>query len=86
MNTIALVIPYFGKFNNYFHLWMASAKCNKTIDFHIYTDQQVEASGNIKVHQTTLSKISDLTVRKLSEILKDNNIYNMKAWGDKISL
>lgn len=38
MNTIALVIPYFGKFNNYFHLWMESAKRNVTVEFHIYTD------------------------------------------------
>lgn len=36
MNTIALVIPYFGKFNNYFHLWMESAKRNVTVEFHIY--------------------------------------------------
>ena len=83
MKKIALVIPYFGKFNNYYHLWMESAKCNKTVDFHIYTDQQVEASGNIKVHQTSLSEISNLTVRKLSKILEDNNFCNIKVCGVK---
>lgn len=80
MNKIALVIPYFGKFNNYFHLWMESAKCNETVDFHIYTDQQIEGFANIKVHQTTLSEISDLAVRKLSKISEDNNIHNIN-WG-----
>ncbi|MGM9777260.1 MAG: DUF6625 family protein [Prevotella sp.] len=81
MNKIALVIPYFGKFNNYFHLWMESAKRNETVDFHIYTDQQVENIGNIKVHQTTLSEISDLAVSKLSKFLKDNNFPNIKVGG-----
>ena len=51
MNSIALVIPYFGKFNNYFHLWLESAKRNSTIDFHIYTDQHLENFANIKNFQ-----------------------------------
>ena len=86
MNSIALVIPYFGKFNNYFHLWLESAKQNSTIDFHIYTDQHLENFANIKVHQTSLSETSDLIVRKLSKILEDNNFCNVKVGGGKISL
>ena len=83
MNSIALVIPYFGKFNNYFHLWLESAKQNSTIDFHIYTDQHLENFANIKVHQTSLSETSDLIVRKLSKILEDNNFCNVKVGGVK---
>lgn len=81
MKKIALVIPYFGKFNNYFHFWLESAKRNETIDFHIYTDQQVESIDNIKVHQTNLSEVSNLAVRKLSIVLKDNNKKIIKLGG-----
>ena len=35
---IAFVIPYFGKFPNYFELWEHSAAYNKDIDFLIFTD------------------------------------------------
>lgn len=33
-----LILPYFGQFNNYFPLWLESAKNNKSIDFLIITD------------------------------------------------
>lgn len=37
---IALVLPYFGRFNNYFQLFLNSCKCNPEIDFLIYTDDE----------------------------------------------
>ncbi len=40
MNRIALLIPYFGKFNNYFHLWLESASQNRTVDFFIITNNR----------------------------------------------
>lgn len=49
MNRIILIIPYFGKFNNYFNLWLESAKRNENIDFLIVTDNPnpQELTGNI---------------------------------------
>ena len=35
---IALIIPYFGKFPNYFTLWEYSASKNNNIDFLVFTD------------------------------------------------
>lgn len=38
-NRIAFIIPYFGKFNNYFDLWLMSCGYNSDIaDFLIFTD------------------------------------------------
>ena len=37
---IALLLPYFGKLNNYFQLWLSSAGWNKNIDFLLFTDDK----------------------------------------------
>lgn len=42
MNKIAVVVVYFGKFPNYFGLWLKSCEKNPTIDFLVMTDQQLE--------------------------------------------
>lgn len=38
MKKIALIIPYYGKFPNYFQLFLNSCKCNPTIDWLLFTD------------------------------------------------
>lgn len=38
-NKISVVVAYFGKFPNYFPLWLKSCSYNKTIDFLLFTDQ-----------------------------------------------
>lgn len=38
-NKIALVVAYFGRFPNYFPLWLKSCSYNPTIDFWVFTDQ-----------------------------------------------
>ena len=37
---ICLILPYFGKFNEYFNLWLKSCKYNNKIDWYIYTDDR----------------------------------------------
>ena len=44
MNTICIISVYFGKFNNYFELWLRSCSYNKNIDFKIYSDIVYERS------------------------------------------
>lgn len=45
MNRIAFLIPYYGKFNNYFPLWLKSCEANSDIaDFFIITDIPYEAN------------------------------------------
>ena len=35
---VAIIIPYFGSFPNYFDYWLKSALANKDFDFLIFTD------------------------------------------------
>lgn len=59
-SSIALVICYFGKFNNYFPLWLHSCKYNPTIDWIIFTDDQSDFfyPPNVKVYYTTFDEIA----------------------------
>lgn len=50
MNKIALIMPYFGKFPNYFELWLKSASYNETIDFYIFTDIEYDKYLPKNVH------------------------------------
>lgn len=42
MDSIAIIVPYFGKFNNYFSYWLQSAAGNADIDFLIFTDDRTQ--------------------------------------------
>lgn len=59
MKKIAFVAPYFGKFNNYFQLWLNSCAANPTIDWFIFTDddQDYDYPSNVHVAYTTLNKV-----------------------------
>lgn len=42
-NRVAFIIPYFGKFNNYFPLFLKSCEANADLcDWLIYTDDKTE--------------------------------------------
>ena len=51
MKKIAYIIPYFGKFNDYFQLFLNSCKNNPTIDWLIFTDDKTKYDypNNVKV-------------------------------------
>lgn len=53
--TIALVIPYFGKFHNYFSLFLKSCAYNPTVDFYIFTDIEEEYDYPPNVHRVIMS-------------------------------
>lgn len=60
VKSIAVVIPYFGEFRNDFDFWLISAKNNPSIDFLIFTDNQIEnVSSNIKVFRFTFEEMVD---------------------------
>lgn len=56
--SIALAIPYFGKLPNYFRLWLSSCGSNPTIDWHLYTDNEINLSvpDNVKIHRTSFHR------------------------------
>ena len=39
MQKIIIILPYFGKFSNYFNLFLKSCEKNHTIDWLVITDQ-----------------------------------------------
>lgn len=58
MNSIIIIIPYFGKFPKYFPFWLQSAYNNPTIDFVILTDNKLlESRDNIQIIYTNFDEL-----------------------------
>lgn len=59
MEKIALIIPYYGKFNNYFKLWLQSAGQNSIIQFILITDidMNMEQATNITIVNKSFEKL-----------------------------
>lgn len=54
---IALIMPYFGNFPNYFALWECSASKNRDIDFLVFTNYPRENSyKNIIIYNASSMK------------------------------
>lgn len=72
MKSIAFVVPYFGRFNNYFQLWLNSCAANPTVDWLIFTDDRRPFGypGNVHVTFTTLQKIKS----------KAESTFRMSVW------
>ena len=50
MKKIALIIPYYGKLNNYFEFWLKSAEFYPTIDFFFITDININLDTNKNIY------------------------------------
>ena len=59
MKSICFIVPYFGRFNNYFGLWLNSCANNPTINWLIFTDCEAEYDypANVKVVHTTFEDL-----------------------------
>ena len=68
MKKIVFIIPYFGKFNNYFQLFLNSCAKNEKIDWLIYTDDKTlyDYPKNVNVRYTTFEKIKELFQSKFN--------------------
>ncbi len=57
-SKICLIVPYFGKFNNYFQLFLNSCKFNPEINWLFFTDDQskYDYPSNVKVIYMTFSE------------------------------
>lgn len=67
INKLAFVIPYFGKFNNYFSLFLLSCSYNKGFDFLIFTDdkRQYNYPENVIVRYCFFEDMQRLIKRKM---------------------
>jgi hypothetical protein len=62
MNKIAFIVPYFGKFKNYFHLWLNSCQYNHEIDWLLFTDNTEinDIPKNVHVHHMTFEECKNI--------------------------
>lgn len=68
MSKKALIIPYFGKFNNYFQLWLKSCEYNTDFDWLIFTDDKTnyQYPTNVHIYYTTFEEMK----RKINSIFE----------------
>ena len=62
MKSICLIVPYIGKLNDFFKLWLKTAEANETIDFYLFVDDEdfinsYKPAHNISVIKSTLSEL-----------------------------
>lgn len=60
-NKTCIILPYFGKFNSYFQLWLNSCCINKNIDWYIFTNDQTsyEFPLNVKVSYCEFAELKN---------------------------
>lgn len=75
----AFIIPYFGKFNGYFQLFLNSCAKNPTYDWIIFTDDKrhFQYPDNVIVHDTTFADIKALFRSKFSFDLSMDKPYKL---------
>lgn len=67
MKRIVIIGVYFGKFPDFFELWLKSCSYNDKIDFFVFTDQKIHGyPKNMKVIKMTMSEFSELARQKLN--------------------
>ena len=63
---VAIIIPYFGNFPNYFNYWLKSALANKAFDFLIFTDNTAyKTIGNVKFINMNFAKFRELIQKQI---------------------
>lgn len=74
-----LILLYFGRFNNYFPLFLKSCSYNKKIDWLILTDTQdeYEYPPNVSVVYTVLEEVKLRAERKFGFSICMNNPYKL---------
>lgn len=68
MKKCVFILPYFGKFNNYFPLFLQSCKINASYNWLIFTDDMTHYAypDNVKVVYLTFDELKKLVASKLN--------------------
>lgn len=81
MKKIVLISTYFGKFPEYFNLWLKSAGNNSDIDFLIYSDCDTKGflplPENVKIKYTTFEEVKNLFQSKFDFKITLNTPYKL---------
>lgn len=91
MSSIALLIPYFGKFPEWSDLYFETLKRNSTIDFIFYTDCEIEkyAAPNIKYKKISFKNYVNWVNTKLEVNFKPASPYklcDLRPWFGTIHI
>ena len=66
MNKICILNVYFGKFKNYFELWLRSCSYNKDVDFLIISDNSIDQlPANVRLINMEFKEFVNLATEKL---------------------
>lgn len=63
--SVGVVLPYFGSLPSTWDVTLQSMERNGDIDWHIFTDQDVESHANVRVTQTSLAALKRRFEREL---------------------
>lgn len=78
MTKVALVFCYFGKFPNYFHLFLDSCKRNDTIDFIFFTDCVYSPlPKNVRFYNTSFEELRKRISKNFDFKIKLNSPYKL---------
>ena len=79
MKKIAFILPYFGKFNNYFNLFLKSCEYNKDVDWIILTDDEgkYDYPENVKVYYMQFDEIKKIIRSKFDFDVKIETPYKL---------
>ena len=67
MNRICILMPYFGKFPDWFQFWLKSCEMNPDVSWLFYTDCEIPKYGpqNVGFLQGNLASFNSLATEKL---------------------
>lgn len=76
---LALIIPYFGKFNSYFQLFLKTCKYNPRTDWIIFTDDKTNFNypENVHVYYMTFKNMQKLIQSKFDFEVSINKPYKL---------
>lgn len=93
-NKICIILPYFGKFNSYFQIWLNSCSINRNIDWYIFTNDRTtyEFPQNVKVAYCEFADLRNriislfgvnITIDKPYDLCKYKVVYH-KIFPDEV--
>ena len=75
---ICIINIYFGRFPDWFDIWLNSVRYNREIDFFVVTDQNLSVEiKNLKVIKITFDDFKNLAKEKLGDYIKLNSPYKL---------
>ncbi len=79
MKTACCILPYFGKFNGYFQLWLNSCRINENITWFVITDDHTPFSvpPNVKFIYSDFNTVKEKAIRLFGPEIKLSAPYDL---------